>query len=75
MAGTKTGGQKAAQKNQAKDPDFYKKIGSIGGRNGHTGGFGSPNVGADGLTGKERAKVVGGLGGRVSKRSKKILIT
>ena len=27
MAGTKLGGQKAAAKNLAKDPDFYKNIG------------------------------------------------
>ena len=39
MAGTKAGGQKAAAKNLANDPDFYKRIGSKGGRNGNTGGF------------------------------------
>jgi general stress protein YciG len=39
MAGTKTGGQKAAATNLERDPDFYKKIGAKGGRNGRTGGF------------------------------------
>lgn len=29
MAGTSEGGKKAAAKNKAKDPDFYKKIGSM----------------------------------------------
>lgn len=31
MAGTVDGGRKAALKNKTKDPDFYKKIGHIGG--------------------------------------------
>ena len=39
MAGTKAGGQLAAAKNLAKDPNFYAKIGAKGGRNGRTGGF------------------------------------
>lgn len=30
MAGNKTGGKKAAAKNLAKDPDFYRKIGKMG---------------------------------------------
>lgn len=32
MPGTVTGGKKAAAANLAKDPDFYKKIGSKGGK-------------------------------------------
>ena len=36
MAGTKAGGLKAAQKNLARDPDFYAKIGRKGGKNGRT---------------------------------------
>lgn len=32
MAGTRIGGLRARDKNLAKDPDFYRKIGSIGGR-------------------------------------------
>ena len=41
MSGTPAGGKKAAAANKAKDPDFYKKIGSMGGKKGHTGGFAS----------------------------------
>lgn len=37
MAGTKAGGKKAAAKNLANDPDFYRKIGAKG----TTGGFGA----------------------------------
>lgn len=39
MAGTKEGGKKASEKNLQRDPDYYKKIGAKGGKNGHTGGF------------------------------------
>lgn len=39
MSGTKDGGVKSRNKILEKDPDFYKKIGAKGGRNGHTGGF------------------------------------
>lgn len=40
MSGTKAGGLKAAKTNKLKNgEDFYKRIGSVGGRNGHTGGF------------------------------------
>lgn len=68
MAGNKIGGQKAAAKNLAKDPDFYKKIGSIGGSKGNTGGWATELVGTDGLTGRERASVAGRLGGLKSRR-------
>lgn len=41
MAGTKEGGIKAREKNLAKDPDFYKKIGTQGGKSSSpTKGFG-----------------------------------
>ena len=39
MAGTVEGGKKTAKKNLKSDPDFYRRIGAIGGRNGNTGGF------------------------------------
>ena len=39
-----------------------------GGANGHTGGFNSEKVGADGLTGFERARIAGAKGGSVSRR-------
>lgn len=62
MAGTKAGGQKAAQKNLAKDPNFYAKIGQKGGRNGRTGGF---------AANPELARIAGAKGGRISRRGKK----
>lgn len=69
MAGTKTGGQKAAEENKRKyGADFYARIGRKGGRNGHTGGWASETVGKDGLTGYERAKKYGAIGGAKSKR-------
>ena len=72
MAGTAIGGQRAAETNKKKfGSDFYKQIGAIGGRKGRTGGFASSFVGADGLTGRERAKEAGRIGGLKSKRTKK----
>lgn len=68
MAGTKIGGQKARDKNLARDPDFYRNIGRRGGENGHIGGFASDKVGKDGLTGRERARLAGAKGGRKSRR-------
>lgn len=61
MAGTKLGGQKAAAKNLARDPDFYVKIGTKGGRNGKTGGF---------AANPELARIAGAKGGRKSRRRK-----
>lgn len=53
-------------------PDFYKKIGAKGGANGkgpgYKGGFASDEVGEDGLTGKQRAKLAGAIGGKRSRR-------
>lgn len=61
MAGTKTGGLKAAAKNLQKDPDFYAKIGRKGGQNGRTGGF---------AANPELARIAGAKGGRISRRKK-----
>ena len=61
MAGTRKGGLKAAAKNLAKDPLFYAKIGTIGGRNGRTGGF---------AMNPELARIAGAKGGRISRRGK-----
>ena len=61
MAGTKAGGKLAAQKNLAKDPLFYAKIGAKGGRNGRTGGF---------AANPELARIAGAEGGRISRRKK-----
>lgn len=70
MAGTIEGGKKAAATNIAKyGKDFYRRMGQKGGRNGHTGGFASDVIGADGLTGKERAKIAGAKGGKKSSRA------
>ena len=66
MAGTKAGGQRAAETNKKKyGSDFYAKIGAKGGQNGKTGGF------AAGDAGRERARIYGALGGRISRRTKK----
>jgi len=62
MAGTKAGGMKAAATNLKKyGPDFYRNIGSMGGRNGNTGGF---------AANPELAKIAGARGGRISRRGK-----
>ncbi|HEY5267770.1 MAG TPA: hypothetical protein VII94_01395 [Candidatus Saccharimonadales bacterium] len=71
MAGTKIGGSKAAATNKRKyGESFYKKIGSIGGKLGHDGGFASTIIGADGLSGRERSSIAGAKGGRISRRGK-----
>lgn len=66
MSGTKEGGNKAKLKNLAKDPDFYKKIGIIGGKNGKTGGFYYSWI--NGLNWQIEA---GRKGGRKSRKGKK----
>lgn len=50
--------------------EFMKRIGAKGGKLSTTGGFASGIVGADGLTGPERAKIAGSKGGKISKRGK-----
>ena len=63
MAGTKEGGKKCAATNKAKyGSDWYSKIGQIGGRNGHTGGFASMPI--------WKVKEAGRKGGLKSKRGK-----
>lgn len=60
MAGTKAGGKKAAATNKAKyGDDFYREMGRIGGRKGHTGGFASN---------PELAREAGRKGGLISRR-------
>lgn len=69
MSGTLAGGRKAAKTNKMRHgDDFYKRIGSKGGSHSCNGGFASEKVGKDGLTGRERAKLVGAEGGRKSIR-------
>jgi len=64
MAGTKAGGVKAAATNKAKyGKDFYARIGQMGGQMGHTGGF---------FANRELARKAGAMGGRISRRTKKV---
>lgn len=69
MVGTIAGGCKARETNYKEHgKDFYKRIGSLGGKVSNTGGFASNKVGKDGLTGRERAKLAGAIGGFKSRR-------
>lgn len=70
MSGTKAGGRKAAETNKIKHgEDFYSRIGAKGGsRSTPYGGFGSKKIGPDGLTGLQRASIVGAKGGSISRR-------
>lgn len=62
MAGTKQGGISAAKTNKERyGSDYYARIGSIGGKLGHTGGF---------YANRELARTAGAKGGRISKRVK-----
>jgi general stress protein YciG len=68
MAGTTQGGRLAAQKNkQRHGADFYARIGRLGGRRGHSGGF------AAGPEGRKRASYYGAKGGSLSRRPSKKL--
>ena len=58
-----TGGLKAAKKNLAKNPNFYKEIGAKGGRNGRTGGF---------AANPELARITGAKGGAAGKGKTKV---
>lgn len=74
MAGTAQGGKNAAATNKAKyGDDFYKRIGQIGGKKGRDGGFAYTEF-VDGRiidVGRERARLAGAKGGRISRRVKK----
>ena len=62
MAGTKEGGRKARKTNYERHgKDFYARIGAMGGKLGHTGGF---------AANPELAKIAGRKGGKKSKRGK-----
>lgn len=66
MPGTSQGSKLAAQKNLAKDPDYYKKLGSRGGKVPTTKpkGFAADNV---------RAHIAGSLGGRYGRIGHKLM--
>ena len=69
MSGTKEGAKKASETNLRKyGKDYYARIGAMGGSMSVNGGFASDKVGKDGLTGRERAKIAGRKGGKLSKR-------
>lgn len=71
MPGTPLGGKRAAKTNKLRyGKSFYAEIGARGGANGTLKGFASTKVGKDGLTGAQRAKKYGALGGKVSKRGR-----
>jgi uncharacterized protein len=64
MPGTVAGGRKAAQTNkQRHGKDFYARIGSEGGKKGHTGGF---------AANRELARIAGRKGGLISRRTKAV---
>lgn len=61
MSGTKAGGKKAAATNKERHgKDFYKHIGTRGGKAGHTGGF---------YANPELARLAGRKGGLTSSRA------
>lgn len=63
MPGNRIGGQKAAKKNkELYGEDFFRIIGSKGGKNGHTGGFAANPA---------LAKIAGARGGKKSRRTGK----
>ena len=75
MSGTREGGIRAAITNRMRHgQDFYARIGKNGGSNSDNGGFGSDKRGKDGLTGRERARIAGALGGRISRRRKATVV-
>lgn len=62
MAGTKAGGQQAADTNRKRHgADFYARIGAVGGKKGRTGGF---------YANRDLAREAGAKGGRISRRRK-----
>lgn len=67
--GTKEGAKKAAATIKEKyGENFYREIGRKGGQLGVNGGFACLERGSDGLTGPERARILGAKWGRISKR-------
>lgn len=71
MAGTKESAKKGRDTRLARDPDFYRNIGrKNAGIPKPTSGFGSQKIGKDGLTGEQRAKKVGSIGGRKSRSNR-----
>jgi general stress protein YciG len=61
MAGNREGGLKAAQKNKASNPNFYRELGRIGGSARVPKGF---------ALNRELARRAGSKGGSISRRPK-----
>lgn len=77
MSGTAAGAAKARKRIIEKygvDEEgkslFFKAIGENGGLVSKGGGFSSDKIGKDGLTGRERARIAGAIGGKASRRKK-----
>lgn len=71
MSGNREGGILAARKvKENYGDDFFNYIGKLGGAKSRGGGFATDKVGADGLTGSERASLAGSKGGKISRRRK-----
>ena len=64
MSGSVKGGKQGAAKILARDPDFFKKIGAKGGRNGSGYGF---------AHGKVDPSKAGTLGGKAKKHKSKVI--
>lgn len=63
MPGTKAGAGRAKLTNMKRyGSDFYARIGAIGGRNSHTGGF---------YANRELARIAGAKGGRMGRKHRK----
>lgn len=79
MAGTVSGGKAAAETNKRiYGKDFYARIGAMGGKKGHTGGFASKlicdgNCDLDHVLGlnHRKAQCAGYKGGTISRRTKR----
>lgn len=66
MPGTSQGSKLAAQKNLAKDPDYYRKLGAIGGK--------APTTKPKGFAAdKNKALTAGAIGGRYSRKGYKLM--
>jgi len=66
MPGTSQGAKLAAQKNLAKDPDYYKKLGSRGGK--------APTTKPKGFAANlERARIAGRKAGEIGRKGHRLI--
>lgn len=70
MSGTRQGAARAVATIKEKDPDFYKRIGQLGGRKGTSGGYYYAKLHYS-EDDPRHPKNAGYKGGKLSKRSKK----